>query len=96
VFEPHSYVHIGKPLLDAFPIQNGLKQGGALSPLPVNFALDAIIRFKKIVWVGLQVKAEKTKYMFMSHHQNAQQYENIKTVNKVFKNSAKLSNWERQ
>jgi len=31
-------------LSDAFPIQNGLNQGGALSPLLFNFALEHIIR----------------------------------------------------
>jgi hypothetical protein len=30
-------------LSDAFPIQNGLKQGGALSPLFLNFALEYAI-----------------------------------------------------
>jgi hypothetical protein len=33
-------VHIGKNLSDNFPIQNGLKQGDALSPLLFNFALE--------------------------------------------------------
>jgi hypothetical protein len=31
--ETSSKVHIGKSLSDAFPVQNGLKQGGALSSL---------------------------------------------------------------
>jgi hypothetical protein len=34
---------IGKYLSDDFPIQNGLKQGGALSPLLFNFALEYAI-----------------------------------------------------
>jgi hypothetical protein len=33
-----------KPLSDSFPIQNGLKQGDALSPLFFNFALEYAIR----------------------------------------------------
>jgi hypothetical protein len=33
-------VHTGKHLPDRFPIQNGLKQGDALSPLLVNLALE--------------------------------------------------------
>jgi len=33
-------VHTGKHLSDAFPIQNGLKQGDALSLLLFNFALE--------------------------------------------------------
>jgi hypothetical protein len=31
--ETHNKVRIGKHLSDGFPIQNGLKQGDALSPL---------------------------------------------------------------
>jgi hypothetical protein len=42
--ETHSTVHIGKHLSDSFPIQNGLKQGDALSPLLFNFALEYAIR----------------------------------------------------
>jgi hypothetical protein len=37
-------VRIGKNLSDRFPVQNGLKQGGALSPLLFNFALENVIR----------------------------------------------------
>ena len=37
-------VRVGKHLYDIFPIQNGLKQGDALSPLFSNFALECIIR----------------------------------------------------
>jgi hypothetical protein len=36
--ETYSKVRIGKHLSDSFPIQNGLKQGDALSPLLSNFA----------------------------------------------------------
>jgi hypothetical protein len=42
--ETYSNVRIGKHLSDNFPIQNGLKQGDALSPLLVNFALEYAIR----------------------------------------------------
>jgi hypothetical protein len=38
--DTYSKVHIGKHLSDSFPIQNGLKQGDALSPLLFNFALE--------------------------------------------------------
>jgi hypothetical protein len=38
-----SKVCIGKNLSDAFHIQNGLKQGDALSPLPFNFASEYAI-----------------------------------------------------
>jgi len=36
--------HMGKYLSDGFPIQNGLKQRGALLPLLFNFALYYAIR----------------------------------------------------
>jgi hypothetical protein len=38
--ETYSKVHIGKYFSDSFLIQNGLKQGRALSPLLFNFALE--------------------------------------------------------
>jgi hypothetical protein len=34
----------GWEMSDAFPIQNGLKQGDALSPLLLDFALEYAIR----------------------------------------------------
>jgi hypothetical protein len=37
-------VRIGTHLFDKFPIQNGLKQEDALSPLIFNFALEYAIR----------------------------------------------------
>jgi hypothetical protein len=42
--ETSSKVHVDKLLSDTFPIQNGLKQGGAILPLLFNFALDYAIR----------------------------------------------------
>jgi hypothetical protein len=42
--ETYSKVHIGKHLSDSFPIQNGIKQGDALSPLLFNFDLEYAIR----------------------------------------------------
>jgi hypothetical protein len=42
--EANSKVCTGKNLFHAFPIQNGLKQGDASSPLLFNFALEYAIR----------------------------------------------------
>jgi hypothetical protein len=49
--ETYSRVRIGKHLSDSFLIQNGLKQGDALSPVLFNFALDMPLgRSRKIRW----------------------------------------------
>jgi hypothetical protein len=42
--ETYSKVCIGKLLSATFPIQNGLKQRDALSPLLFNFALEYVMR----------------------------------------------------
>jgi hypothetical protein len=36
--------------------------------------------------IGLEVNTEKTKYMLLSHHQNAGQNHDIKIGNKCFEN----------
>jgi hypothetical protein len=41
--EVYSTVGMGKYLSDNFPLQSGLKQGDALSPLLFNFALEYAI-----------------------------------------------------
>jgi hypothetical protein len=40
--------------------------------------------------VGLEVNAEKTKYMLMSRHQNAEQNHNIKIGDRSFENVAQF------
>jgi hypothetical protein len=42
--DKYSKVRIGKHLSDSFLIQNGLKQGDALSPLLFNFTLEYAVR----------------------------------------------------
>jgi hypothetical protein len=47
--ETYSRVHIGKNLSDNIIVQNGIKQGDALSPLVFNFALEYHISFWPIL-----------------------------------------------
>jgi hypothetical protein len=54
--ETYNEVHMGKHLSHSIPIQNGLKQGDALSPLLFNFTLNMPLgRSKKIRWTEIEL-----------------------------------------
>jgi len=53
--ETYSTVWVGKNVSVRFPISNGLKQGDALPPMLLNFALECAIRRVQVNQDGLKL-----------------------------------------
>jgi hypothetical protein len=71
--------------------QEGLKLNGTHQLLP--YAQDMSL-LRHIIGaskeVGLDVNSEKTKYMFVSHHENAGHYQNMQIANRTSEHVSRL------
>ena len=129
--ETYSRVRVGKNVCDRFHIRNGLKQGDALSPMLLSFALEYAIRRVQVNQdglklngthqilayaddvnilggsihtlkenaealvaatkeTGLEVSADKTKYMVMSRDQNAGRIHSVRMDNSTLQEGGRV------
>jgi hypothetical protein len=88
--ETYSKVRIGKHLSGSFPIQNGLKQRDALSPLLFNVALEYAIRKVEENQVGLKLNGT---HQLLAYADDVNLLsDNIDTINKNTKTLIDASN----
>jgi len=78
-----SKVRIGNYLSYSFPIENGLKQGDALSPLLFNFALEYTIR--KVQETNLGVDMNGTHQVLAYANDVNVIGDDIRTIQKIQK-----------
>jgi hypothetical protein len=87
--ETYSKVCIGKHLSDNFPVQNGLKQGDALSPLLFNFGLEYAIRKVQVNQVVLKLNG--TYHLLVYAHEVNLLRDNIDAIKKNTETSIDVS-----